>query len=207
MTDWQTWHLQYEDGSSSLSRRLGVVQHRLGDLLSGRAPVGKVLSLCAGDGRDILPVVACLPNVQRPEIVLVELDPDLASAAEQRATQLGVSATVVRGDAGSAANWQDFVPVDVLLLCGVFGNIWPEDIRVTIEAARAMLIAEGVVMWTRGHFSDMDLRPQVRGWFCEAGFTELAFDAEPTGYGVGVNRVRSTSRTSDIPARLFSFVR
>jgi hypothetical protein len=207
VTDWHAWHRDYKDSNSSLSRRLAVVQDRLSDLLSGRAPVAKVLSLCAGDGRDILPVVARLPSDQRPEVLLVELDSELASAAEERAARLGVAATVVRGDAGSAAIWQDFLPVDVLLLCGILGNISQEDIRVTIEAARAMVVAGGAVIWTRGYFTGKDLRLQVRRWFSDAGFKELAFDAEPTGYGVGTNRLRSTAPIADIPARLFSFVR
>ena len=207
MTDWQEWHDQYHDRDSSLSHRLRVVRLRLGELVCQTDGVQRVLSLCSGDGRDILPVLARLPTERRPQLMLVELDPDLAAAAERRAAETGVAATVVIGDAGSARLWRNVVPVDVLMLCGIFGNISNADVRTTIDAARGMLVPGGSVIWTRGHFTDVDLRPQIRRWFTEAGFTEIAFDAEPTGYGVGVHRLDSGAPSTAIPARLFTFVR
>jgi hypothetical protein len=189
-----------------LSRRLTMVQQRLEELLAEAPAVRRVLSLCSGDGRDILPVVARLPIDHRPDVALVELDADLATAAERRAADLGVAATVI-GDAGSSSTWQQFMPVDLLLLCGIFGNIPDDDIRNTIDAARAMVASDGYVIWTRGYFSDVDLRPQVRQWFAETGFLEVTFDAEPTGFGVGVNRLPSAGRTARVPSQLFSFAR
>ena len=207
MTDWQAWHGDYDDQNSSLSRRLRVVQQRLDELVSGEARVQRILSLCSGDGRDIVPVLARQSNKQRPEVVLVELDPALAAAAEHRALDADVAATVVVGDAGLATTWHDVAPVDLLMLCGIFGNISDADIRTTIDAARGMLTPGGSVIWTRGYFADQDLRPQVRLWFTEAGFTEIVFDAEPTGYGVGVNRLASDTNATFVPERLFTFVR
>ena len=207
MTDWQAWHGDYDDQDSSLSRRLRVVQQRLTEVVSAATGMRRILSLCSGDGRDIVPVVARLPHERRPAVVLVELDRSLAVAAEQRARDVGVAAKVVVGDAGLAATWQDVVPVDLLMLCGIFGNISDADVRATINAARGLLTSEGTVIWTRGYFSDHDLRPQVRAWFTAAGFTEIAFDAEPTGYGVGVNQLASAPDATLVPERLFTFVR
>ena len=207
MTDWQAWHRRYDDRQSSLSRRLSVVQERLEELVCGGAGVRRVLSLCSGDGRDILPVVARQPGEHRPEVVLVEHDAHLAAMAERRAADVGVATTVVVGDAGSAETWRDVVPVDLLMLCGIFGNVSEADIRTTVEAARGMVVPGGSVIWTRGHVTGPDLRPQIRQWFAEAGLTEIAFDAEPMGYGVGVNRLASDARATPHSGRLFSFVR
>src|SRR5215216_453640 len=55
--DWRGWHDGYDDPASSLSRRLVVVQTRLAEVVA-RGDVRSVLSLCAGDGRDIIPVLA-----------------------------------------------------------------------------------------------------------------------------------------------------
>ena len=53
-----------------------------------------------------------------------------------------------------------------------------------------------------------DVRPHIREWFRDAGLDEIAFDSEPVGYGVGVNRRPSTTPGDEpIPERLFSFVR
>jgi hypothetical protein len=207
VTDWQAWHGDYDDPHSSLSRRLSAVQQRLHELVSGEVSVRRILSLCSGDGRDVLPVLARVPGERRPELVLVELDRTLAAAAECRAVELCVAATVVVGDAGFAKTWVSILPVDLLMLCGIFGNISTADIRSTIAAARGMLAPGGSVIWTRGYFADGDLRPLIRAWFAEAGFSEIAFDSETTGYGVGVNRLLPGTPAVTIPARLFSFVR
>lgn len=184
-----------------------VVQQRLHGLVSGDVGVRRILTLCSGDGRDVLPVLARHPDERRRELVLVELDPALAATAERRAVELGVPATVVVGDAGLAKTWQSVLPVDLLMLCGIFGNISEADIRTTIAAARGMLAPGGSVIWTRGYFTDNDLRPQIGEWFIDTGFTEIAFDSEPTGHGVGVNQLLPNTPAATIPDRLFSFVR
>jgi hypothetical protein len=59
VTDWMAWHEAYDDPSSSLARRLGVVRRRLGAVLDAAAGERRqLLSLCAGDGRDVIPVLA-----------------------------------------------------------------------------------------------------------------------------------------------------
>jgi Methyltransferase domain len=207
MTDWPAWHSNYDDNHSSLSRRLMVVRQRLDQLVAGDPRVRRILSLCSGDGRDILPVLAQQPHAQRAEVVLVELDPALSAAAKRRAVEAGVVANVVVGDAGLLKTWQSFLPVDLLMLCGIFGNISEADIRSTVDAARATVSRGGHVIWTRGYFDDQDLRPQIRAWFIDAGFAEISFDSEPTGYGIGVNRQTSDADAAPLPDRLFSFVR
>jgi hypothetical protein len=57
--DWLAWHEGYDDPSSSLARRLEVVRRRLGAVLDAAAGERRqLLSLCAGDGRDVIPVLA-----------------------------------------------------------------------------------------------------------------------------------------------------
>ncbi len=58
----------------------------------------------------------------------MELDPALAATAERRAFDAGVAATVVVGDAGFATTRQNLAPVDLLMLCRIFGNISDADI-------------------------------------------------------------------------------
>ncbi len=204
MTDWREWHEQYSDPVSSLSRRLRVVQRRLEDLLASGS-IRRILSLCAGDGRDVIPVLARRPREGRPDTVLVELDPILATDAQRRAAEADVPVSVVVGDAGLAQTWTSVLTVDLLMLCGI-GNIADEDIFDTVRAAPGLLSPAGVVIWTREAFN-RDLRPQIRQSFEDAGFSEIAFDYEPAGYGVGVNCLTSGAPVSTLPERLFSFVR
>ena len=207
VTDWHVWHEQYGDQDSSLSRRLEVVRRTADKLVADLGPMQRVLSLCAGDGRDIIPVFARRSPQQRPGLVLVELDPALAATAEQRAREAGVEVTVVTGDAGVTETWQGWLPVDVLMLCGIFGNISDEDIRATISASSSMVRPGGAVIWTRGYIDERDLRPQVRRWYDAAGFREITYDEEPHGYGVGSNRATEPAAADPLPARLFTFIR
>jgi hypothetical protein len=207
MTDWCAWHRQYADPMSSLSRRLQVVQGLLVGLVAQLGPDQRVLSLCAGDGRDVIPVLAARPPGRRPQLVMVELDRGLAEAARHRAAAAEVAATVVVGDAGLSATWEAHVPADLLMLCGIFGNVSDDDIRRTVASVPSMLTGGGTVIWTRGAFRDRDLRPQVRRWFSEAGFHEIAFESEPHGYGVGVSGTAPYATGEPLPDRLFSFNR
>ncbi len=205
------WHRGYNDPTSALSRRLEVVRRRLGQALDAiPGEECRVLSLCAGDGRDILEVVATFAagDAPTPSIVLVELDPKLASAAVERARGHGLETVVViQDDAGDTSTWKDCVPVDLLVLCGIFGNISPGDIEQTISCVPAMLRDGGYVVWTRGGSPDSDLRPQVRRWFADAGLPEVAFDGAPERYGVGLNVRPPAAREQNLPRRLFTFCR
>jgi hypothetical protein len=206
MTDWTEWHAHY-DADTSLSRRLRVVQDRLRELFHASAPPRSVLALCAGEGRDLIPVLADLPAAQRPVATLVELDAHLADNAQRHALDAGVSVNVIVGDAGSPQTWASVPPVDLLMLCGIFGNVSLDDVQATIREVPGLLNDGGHVIWTRGYFDEeADVRPQVRQWFTDAGLNETSFDAEPTGYGVGVNAFSGRTQPVTLPDPLFTFV-
>ena len=113
--------------------------------------------------------------------------------------------TVVTGDAGETESFAFALPVDLLPLCGIFGNVSEEDVALTVAATPAMLRSGGTVISTRGS-APPDLRPTIRRWFVDAGLRDTAFDSEPNGFGVGVatKSQRSTS-VSPLPTRLFTF--
>src|SRR5699024_7121312 len=93
--DWQRWHRDYETPGSSLARRLVVVRRDLDRALheAPRDPDGsrRLISLCAGDGRDVLPVLAAHPAGRDVRALLIELDPDLSAAARATAAGLGLT--------------------------------------------------------------------------------------------------------------------
>jgi hypothetical protein len=88
------------------------------------------------------------------------------------------------------ANYADALPADVLLLCGIFGNVSDADIQRTAQAAPALCAPGATVIWTR-HRRPPDLTPQIRAWFQASGFEEVAFDTPGTEAltGVGVGRL------------------
>lgn len=52
-------------------------------------------------------------------------------------------------------------PVDLLMLCGIFGNVSEQGIKATVSGTPALLRDGGAVIWTRGA-TDPDLRPAIR---------------------------------------------
>jgi hypothetical protein len=209
MKDWVVWHEAYDDPSSSLARRLDVVRRRLGAVLDASAGERRrLLSLCAGDGRDVIPVLAARAAWSLESALLVEWDEELARRATEAASSNGLEEVEVRcADAGNLASFRDVLPVDVLLLCGIFGNIEHEHVEDVIGVLPLLLANGGYVIWTRGA-SDPDRRPEVRSWFCSSGFAEVSFDGAPETFGVGVNQLVSglPDARRQPPTRLFHFV-
>jgi hypothetical protein len=207
--DWVAWHELYDNPQSSLSQRLALVRSHLSAALDA-VPAGPVrlLSLCAGQGRDVLGVLPGHARRDDVHAVLVEFDARNVAAARDQAASAGLgSAVEVReADAAMPSAYADMLPADVLLLCGIFGNVSEEDIRRTVLAAASMGQAGSTVVWTR-HRRPPDLTVQIRSWFAEAGFDEIAFEkrATETLTGVGVHRLR-TPADGGLPAGpLFTF--
>lgn len=207
--DWVAWHQPYDDPNSRLARRLATVQGYLRRALDEHTGPIRLVSMCAGQGRDVIPVLAQHPRRDNVSALLVELDPDNAAAAEVGAREAGlVQVRVLRGDASLTDSYAGAVPADIVLACGIFGNITGDDIQRTVEHLPHFCTARATVLWTRGRWKDNDPTPQIRRWFEEAGFEEIAFDApEDTTYSVGVNRFVGPPPALELGVKLFSFFR
>ena len=109
-------------------------------------------------------------------------------------------------DASRVASYADALPADVLLLCGIFGNVSEGDIQRTAQAAPALCAAGATVIWTR-HRRAPDLTPRIREWFRASGFEEVAFDTPDTEAltGVGVGRLAAAPQAGLPRGPLFTF--
>lgn len=208
MKDWADWHAAYDDPSSPLAARLERVQAHLRRALD-EAPAGPVrlVSLCAGQGRDVIGVLPGHARRRDVSAVLIESDERNVAAARQRAAEAGLPEVQVRqADASRVSQFADVLPADVLLLCGIFGNISARDIQRTVAAAPALCSNGATVIWTR-HRRAPDLTPDVRAWFGASGFDEVAFEAIETStlVGVGVNRLRQAPAAGLPDEPLFNF--
>ena len=78
---------------------------------------------------------------------------------------------------------------DVVLVCGVFGNVCDDDIRGTVRAPPTLCVPGATVIWTR-HRHPPDLTVDIRRWFGEAGYEEIGFvGSEEQFFGVGAHRL------------------
>jgi hypothetical protein len=208
-TDWDAWHDDYATESSALSRRLRVVQSHLRAELDATAPRPlTVLSSCAGDGRDLLQVLASRPDADRVTAHLLEQDARCVARARAEIDRAGLHNTwVIHTDATSSDAYRDYVPADIVLVCGIFGNVSDDDVEGLVSSLPQLCRTGALVLWTR-HRRSPDLTPRIRAWLEAAGFDEVAFTAPPdVVFTVGAHRFRGPPQPL-VPGRmLFTFVR
>jgi hypothetical protein len=205
--DWHAWHDAYDEPGSLLSRRLSAVQERVRIALD-EAPAGPltVLSMVAGQGRDLLPVLAAHPRRDDVRARLVELDPRNTEAARRTAEREGLAGVeVLTGDASLIDNYRDLAPADLVMVCGLFGNITDADIEHTIRHTASLTKRGGTVVWTR-HRRAPDLIPQIGAWLAAQGFSELWVSEPTVDYGVGAYRAQRDPRPVVPGTKLFTFV-
>jgi hypothetical protein len=204
--DWVAWHDEYDVPGSSLSRRLATVQGWIQVALDQAAPGPlRVISMCAGQGRDLIGVLGEHPRRREVAARLVELDPRNAATARRLAAEAGLPLVeVVTGDAAQASVYADLAPVDLLLACGVFGNISEADVRRTIDCCAQLCATGGTVVWTRGR-KEPDLVPQICEWFAERDFDLLGVSEPGLSWGVGAHRFTGTPGPLGTGLRMFTF--
>nr|WP_238344873.1 class I SAM-dependent methyltransferase [Actinopolymorpha cephalotaxi] len=198
-----------------MSKRLGTVRTELTRILDARGShPTQLVSICAGDGRDVLPVLAA--GRGHVSAVLVELDGDLAGTARREAAGLGLHGIDVRtADAGALDSYLEVPRADVFLACGVFGNITHEDLETTIATLPQLLAPHASVIWTRGaertedpSASTGDPVDLVREVFAQQDFVEdTVIRPHDAGFRVGVHRFVGAPTTPRHGGHMFRFIR
>jgi hypothetical protein len=212
--DWREWHRHYDDPDSPLANRLTAVRTYLRQALAeapdGEDGVVRLTSICAGEGRDVLPVLA-EGNARPVSATLIEFDPALAQRARDTAARLGLSRVEVRiADAGATDTYLTMPRAHVLMVCGVFGNISSADTRRTIGTLPALVAPGGFVIWTRGtRQTNPDPSQEIRTRLSARGFAEMSFLTTADGlFRVGMHRLAVGADTSGALAagtRMFAF--
>ena len=205
---WAQWHEPYEDPTSYLSQRLLEVQRQTA-LVFDSCPPGpiQVLSICAGQGRDLIGVLATHPRAGDVTARLIELDESNAAYARELAASHGLdNVEVVLGDASVTDLYDGAVPADLVMVCGVFGNISDRDIARTVSYLPSLCRANARVVWTR-HRKPPDVTPSLRASFARVGFVEEQFAApEEFEFTVGTHRLDVAPGRYSPGRRLFTFV-
>lgn len=210
MRDYLEWHRDYDDPKSSLAQRLQVVQTRLEERLAA-APSGRLrlISICAGQGRDVIPVLQRHPRGRDVDAVLLEIDPEnvaQARAAAARGSLGGVE--VVQTDASISDAYAPYIPADIVLACGIFGNISDIDIEGTVGHLSMLCRDHAAVIWTR-HWNQPEIIESIESWFSQSGFLNLSFDAleNESKSGIGVAKLAGPPATFAPGYRFFTFLR
>lgn len=208
--DYLKWHDAYDDPASDLSWRLRQVQAHIRSALDQNQGHVTILSLCAGDGRDVLQVLAERDDSLRIRTTLIELHPVLAQRAREFATNAGLANVSVRTvDAGNTTAYVGSVPADLVIMMGIFGNINDADVRRTIHTAPQLCRPGAVLLWSRSTEGVGGNRP-IRDWLAGAGFSELDYresdHAEGERAALGSARYDGPSQLLIPDHQLFTFL-
>jgi SAM-dependent methyltransferase len=210
MKDWQKWHEHYNITESPLSQRLSLVQSAIRQCLpENPVPNYTILDICAGNGRDLLDVLDTYEYKNSLRGCLIELDPRLAEEMQEHAQAANMprSLKIIQGDASQTYAYSDSIPADLILVCGVFGNISDIDVVKTIQNL-PKLCKEGTrVIWTR-HRRAPDRTNIIRALFRENGFSEVVFTStNDSAYGIGVHTFNSSAPSIGENATMFNFIK
>jgi hypothetical protein len=205
--NWNSWHDAYDNPDSWQSRRLVTVRERIRSALDA-APPGPltVLSMVAGQGRDLIPERAAHPRRDDVTARLVELDAHNTDAAREAAREAGLSGVeVVTGDAALTDHYARSAPADLVLICGLFVHIVDEDVLRVVRHAPALTKRGGRAIWTRDH-GEPDLVPQIYDWFDEEGFEKVWATGAEVLHAVHEHRSLRDPVPLPAGAKLFTFV-
>jgi hypothetical protein len=227
MIDWNHWLKRYDKPRSPHSQRLATVRRLIGRRLDRTAPHPvSALSICAGDGRDILDVLAARTDASRVTTTLVELDARLCALARARASENGLTGVDIRqADAGATDAYAGVSSADLVILVGVFGNIADADVRTTLILLPALCKPDALVIWSLRQQTRRDQGPcgsprrqagsprrndyerveKVREWFDAEGFCDVFTNRADAIFHVGAHRY--VGEPPPLPAghRFFTF--
>lgn len=209
MKDWVKWHKHYDTADSSLKQRLALVQYAVRQSLPRQRTAYTILDICAGDGRDLIEVLGDYEHKDSLRGLLVEIDPQLVDETQRRAQAADMphNLKIIQGDASQTHMYKDSIPADLILLCGVFGNISDDDVAKTIQTLPQLCKPGARVIWTR-HRRSPDRTDEIRNLFHTNGFDETNFaSTDNTTYGVGVHTFNAVVPAMGDNVTMFSFLK
>jgi hypothetical protein len=211
MRDYLKWHDAYDDPDSDLYWRLRKVQAHIRAVLDEVEGPLRVLSLCAGDGRDVLQVLAEREDASRVRATLIELHPVLAQRAREFASASGLTNVTVRiTDAGNTSAYAGAIPADLMIIIGVLGNLSDDDVRQTISTAPQLCRPGATLLWSRATIAT-ERNAAIRALLAEAKFTELDYlefdQSEGERAALGSARYDDPLQPLMIDRQIFTFLR
>ena len=167
----ESWHDNYEDETSTPYKRTLIVKKLIADYLINKNNI-TILSICAGQGRDVLTSL----NADTCAY-LIDVDKECVDYAQSYVNKNDLyNVFVIEADASLISTYIDnnIPKADLILICGVFGHLSLEDINITAQSLKQLIKPNGSVIWTRHKF-DNDITKEVRDLFELAGYQEEAF--------------------------------
>lgn len=209
MTDWIKWHRSY-DTSPSMMARLELVQLQISSCLTKLTQGSiRIISICAGDGRDIIGVLRSHSRRQDARVHLIELNAELLEAGRRAAQIAGIENQIefIHGDATKSRTYQGITPADLVLACGVFGNVRTRHISHLIFRLRSLCRSGSFLVWTRVLSRDGLRKVEtIRDLLQQAAFEQVCLEfSDVTNHFIGSHRYAGIYQPLTKKKRLFKF--
>ena len=209
--NWDAWHRHYDD-LPSLQERLRIVREQIVAALD-ECPAGRIqiVSICAGDGRDVIGALQNHPRRHDVNALLLDNHAESVARGRAAAAQAGLARQLefVVADASLAGNYAGAIPADIILLSGFLGHLHHEDVPGLIASLPMFCRTGGSAIWNR-HLVLHDGRaqvPAIRKFFQQTNFGEVFFKTpEPNGFAVGRMKFAGRPAPLDTSRVLFEFV-
>jgi hypothetical protein len=190
-------------------QRLSFVHDHLTECLN-TAPRGavRILSICSGDGRDVLGVLESHRRATEVTASLVELDSQSVAAGESRAKESGLESAVrfLNTDATVFETYQAIAPADIVLVCGVWGHVPADERGQLVRAIECFCKRDGRVIWTRGVEKGRHRLEEIAAHFPDANWKKVRESIGPK-WGVMTHQYCGPQRAIPATGQIFNFTR
>jgi hypothetical protein len=193
----------------SYQQRLLLVQRHLSESLDV-APCGtvRILSMFAGDGRDVVNVLGKHPR--RGEVLawLVERNSQSVASGIRRSAEVGLGTvtTFLEKDATQYAAYHGLAPAHIVLLCGVWGHVPIRERGELIQALASLCAPGGVVIWTRGISKGITQLQQIHELYRGKAWERVCIRFTPANdWAVATYRYRGPAIDRPEQGQIFQF--
>jgi hypothetical protein len=207
---WNAWYKHYHT-SPNLQTRLRIVRRQIRAAVHER-PAGPVrlLSICAGDGRDVITALADHPRRDDVQATLLDTHRDAIERGQATVARIGMEKQIRfrAADATKAVSYQGIVPADVVLVSGVLGHLLPDSVTTLIRSLPGLCRPGGELVWNRHLTISNGCRmvPEIRRLLGKHGFQELHFEVTgPDEFACFRHRFLGESASLDPKDVLFEF--
>jgi hypothetical protein len=167
-----------------------------------------MVSLCAGDGRDVIGVLKSSPRRNDVEAWLVELDRQSVADGVRHISTSGLENTVkfINADATDYATYKNIERCDIALVCGTWGHVPADERTFLIRALASFCKPGGFVIWTRGISKGMSRLDDIQSQFGPSSWQRVRLSFTPEEkWAVGTHRYRGPSVEKPPTGRIFNF--
>lgn len=169
-----------------------------------------VLSMCAGDGRDVIEVLAAHPRRNDTSAWLVELNPKSVALGMQHASsaRLESAVTFLNADATDYAIYRSIAPADIVLACGVWGHVPAAERSQLVRAFASLCTPGGCVIGTRGLAKGAGRLADILSLFSSDWWEQVNLTFTPDQqFAVVTHRYRGPVNRLPASGRIFNFAR